>query len=137
MEDERTAAPDVSLEVTGSFAEAPVDAGLFRRALVNLLRNAREAATAGGRQAHVVVRGLGVQEGHARIAVEDDGPGVSDESLPKLFVPFYSTKESGTGLGLALVAKIAALHGGSVTAERSEGLGGACFVMSFALTEER
>jgi signal transduction histidine kinase len=48
----------------------------------------------------------------------------------KVFVPFYSTKVSGTGLGLALVAKIAALHGGAVSVERSRLLGGARFVLS-------
>jgi signal transduction histidine kinase len=64
------------------------------------------------------------------VAVEDDGPGVGEEHAAKLFVPFYSTKEAGTGLGLALVAKIAALHRGSVSVERSP-LGGARFVLSF------
>jgi signal transduction histidine kinase len=51
--------------------------------------------------------------------------------VSKLFVPFSSTKADGTGLGLSLVAKIAALHGASVTAGRSEALGGASFRIAF------
>jgi signal transduction histidine kinase len=65
-----------------------------------------------------------------RVSVEDDGPGVPESEASKLFVPFYSTKESGTGIGLALVARIAALHGGSISVERSSELGGARFVLA-------
>ena len=69
--------------------------------------------------------------GFARIAVEDDGPGVPDEAAQKLFVPFFSTKETGTGLGLALVAKIVVLHGGRVSVGRSAALQGARFELAF------
>jgi signal transduction histidine kinase len=123
--EQRQITPGVAVEVGGDFATAPLDAALYRRAIVNLLRNAVEAA-----RTRVVLRGEGGDGGVARVAVEDDGAGVPPEALPKLFVPFFSTKEGGTGLGLALVAKIAALHGGSVSAERSAALGGARFVLS-------
>lgn len=66
------------------------------------------------------------------IAVEDDGPGVPPEEVPNLFVPFHSTKETGTGLGLALVSRIAALHGGAATVETSPRLGGARFVVTLS-----
>jgi signal transduction histidine kinase len=126
--DQRRLTPAVSIETEGTFAAAPIDAALFRRALVNLLRNACEAS--GGR---VVLRGEGIVAGASRVAVEDDGPGIPFDILPKLFTPFFSTKESGTGLGLALVAKIAGLHGGEVSVGRSVALGGARFVLSFRL----
>ncbi len=128
--EQRALTPDVSLATGGSFASAPVDPALFRRAIVNLLKNACEAARGQGRGGRVLVRGEGIAQGSAVLAVEDDGPGVPPEVLPKLFVPFFSTKESGTGLGLALVAKIAALHGGAVAVERSRELGGARFVLA-------
>ncbi len=123
--EQRQITPGVAVEVGGTFATAPLDAALYRRAIVNLLRNAVEAA-----RSRVVLLGEGEEGGVARVAVEDDGAGVTPDALPKLFVPFFSTKEGGTGLGLALVAKIAALHGGSVSAERSALLGGARFVLS-------
>ncbi|MFI5182372.1 MAG: sensor histidine kinase [Thermoanaerobaculia bacterium] len=118
---------EVSLE--GSFGTATLDAALFRRALVNLVRNACEAATS-----RVLLRGETGPAGSLAIAIEDDGPGVGPELLPKLFTPFFSTKESGTGLGLALVAKIAVLHAGEVSVGRSAALGGARFVLSVPRT---
>ena len=75
------------------------------------------------------MRGEGEVAGFARIAVEDDGPGVPDEAAAKLFVPFFSTKDAGTGLGLALVNKIAVLHGGRVSFGRSDALLGARFAL--------
>jgi signal transduction histidine kinase len=132
--EQRTIAPQVKISTAGTFATAGVDAALFRRALVNLLRNACEAASAEGREGRVVVRGEGMAEGAAVVAVEDDGGGVPEEAVPNLFVPFFSTKESGTGLGLALVAKIVALHGGGISVGRSAALGGARFVLSFPVS---
>jgi signal transduction histidine kinase len=118
------ATPSIGVSVEGSFGAAVLDAALFRRALVNLFRNACEAAS--GR---VVIRGETAPDGTLQIAVEDDGPGVSPDVLAKLFTPFFSTKESGTGLGLALVAKIAVLHRGEISVGRSAALGGARFAL--------
>ncbi len=137
VEEERMADSAIAFDTDGTFAVVRGDGALLRRALVNLVRNAREAAAAGagdpgpeGGGGRVVVLGEGVTAGLARIAVEDDGQGVPVEVTAKLFVPFTSTKETGTGLGLALVAKIAALHGGSVAVERGRVLPGARFVLS-------
>jgi len=63
-----------------------------------------------------------------RISITDNGPGISSESLPKIFVPFYTTKAQGTGLGLAIVQKIVVQHGGSVEA-RNLSEGGAEFIV--------
>lgn len=128
--EQKAITPAVDVSVAGTFAPAEADAALVKRALVNLVKNACEATgerPGGGR---VVLSGDAGAPGTVRVAVEDDGPGVPDEAAGKLFVPFYSTKEAGTGLGLALVAKIAALHRGSVSVERSAALGGARFVLS-------
>ena len=94
---------------------------------MNLVRNAAEAAGEDGR----LVRGESTPDGAFVLAVEDSGPGIPPEAVPKLFVPFSSTKADGTGLGLSLVAKIASLHGASVTAGRSDTLGGAAFRIAF------
>ena len=119
----------VDYQVEGTFGEAAVDPLLVRRALVNLLRNAAEAASSGVKEGRVLVRAE--QSGElVAIAVEDDGPGVPPDEAPRLFVPFHSTKDSGTGLGLALVARIAALHGGVASQDSSPRLGGARFLMT-------
>ncbi len=122
--------PAVDVSALGAFGVAQADAALVKRALVNLVKNACEAVLdrpGGGR---VVLLGEPEAGGAVRVAVEDDGPGVAEQDAGKLFVPFYSTKEAGTGLGLALVAKIAALHRGSVSVERSRAHGGARFVLT-------
>jgi signal transduction histidine kinase len=128
-DEQRTLTPGVSVEVKGTFAAAFADAALVRRALVNLVKNACEAAAAGPRAGRVALRGEGEAAGFARIAVEDDGSGVPGEAAAKLFVPFFSTKDTGTGLGLAMVAKIVALHGGTVSVGRSAALQGARFAL--------
>ena len=129
VREETLASPGTSFSVEGAFDRVMADPQLLRRALVNLIRNAVEASSSGGRSGRVVVRGE-ESPGFALLAVEDDGPGVGAEEVPNLFVPFHSTKETGTGLGLALVSRIAALHGGAATVEPSPLLGGARFVVS-------
>jgi signal transduction histidine kinase len=127
----RDAHPDVNVTVEGDFTEISGDEALLRQALLNLVRNAAEAAagqTFGGR---VALHGS-IEHGAAgptqRISITDNGAGISSESLPKIFVPFYTTKAQGTGLGLAIVQKIVVQHGGSVEA-RNLSEGGAEFIV--------
>jgi len=63
-----------------------------------------------------------------RVAVCDQGSGVGDEDVDKIFDPFYTTKEAGTGLGLSVAHQIVAQHGGIIKAERNAGPG-----MTFSL----
>jgi signal transduction histidine kinase len=95
----------------------------LRQALLNLLRNAAEAMTAGGRlevSAHV----LGPDErGALELVIADTGQGIAPEHLAKIFDPFFSTKEGGTGLGLALTQQIIVEHGGSIAVSSEVGRG--------------
>ena len=75
-----------------------------------------------------MVRGGRAADGSPFLAVEDDGPGISDEERGRVFEPYYTTKAEGTGLGLAIVKKIVLEHGGSVASEPREE-GGAVFVI--------
>ena len=105
------------LEVDGS----PVQ---LRRVFDNLLTNAVQAASPSG---EVRVRGSRVKD-EVVIAVEDSGRGVDEATARRLFEPLTTTKDSGVGLGLALVKRIVARHGGTVAYERCAG-GGARFVV--------
>jgi signal transduction histidine kinase len=89
-----------------------VDANQIRQCLINLVRNAADAVSVkgGGR---VILRTRG-WPGRVDVAVEDDGVGISSELLPRLFDPFFSTKEGGNGLGLALTQQIIRDHGGEI-----------------------
>jgi signal transduction histidine kinase len=92
-----------------------------RQCLINLVRNASEAVTAkGGGKVTLRTRRA---DGRVEIEVEDDGTGIPPDVLPRLFDPFFSTKESGSGLGLALTQQIVKDHGGDVTVDSTVGKG--------------
>ena len=95
------------------------DPDLARHVLVNLIRNAVEAI--GDRPGSVTVTCV-ARPGRAVISVVDDGPGIPEESLARVFQSFYTTKSSGTGLGLPIARKLAEALGGSLEIEnRAEG----------------
>jgi two-component system sensor histidine kinase PilS (NtrC family) len=89
----------------------------MKQVMVNLAINACEAMSGGGK---LVVETRRTSEGHARITVRDDGPGIGSEARERLFEPFFTTKEGGTGLGLAIANKIVASHGGRIEARNRE-----------------
>lgn len=134
----REAIPNVTVAAEGDFAQVSGDEGLLRQAILNLARNAAEASReqqAGGK---VILRGSVEQNGGfevQRISVSDNGPGIPPHDLPKIFMPFYTTKAQGTGLGLAVVQKIVVQHGGTVEA-RNQAQGGAEFILWLPLRRE-
>jgi signal transduction histidine kinase len=98
------------------------DRRLLERAVVNLVENALQAV---GEHGRVAVR-LTSGDGRASVEVEDDGPGIEPELRERVFEPFFSTKTGGSGLGLALVRKIAQQHGGGVALDSAPGKGTRC-----------
>ncbi|HEY0712669.1 MAG TPA: ATP-binding protein, partial [Polyangia bacterium] len=126
----------ISLELAAPepVPEIVADENQIRQALLNLIRNAREAMPEGGRLRVAVTPS---PPGRVTVAVSDTGPGISPENARHIFEPFFSTKTTGTGLGLALVQQIVAEHGGEVTvqtqqATAAEGsLSGTTFLLSF------
>ena len=109
----------IALETDGPI-EVRFDAKLLGRAVRNLLENALRAAAAGGGE--VLVR-VDRENGYARIAVEDNGPGVRPENLPRIFDPYFSTHDTGTGLGLPIARRVVEEHGGHIAARNREGGG--------------
>lgn len=115
----------------------------LKQALGNLIRNALEAMPDGGELA-VRVRPERVEPGGevgaeartVRISVQDTGPGIPPEEIDQIFAPFFTRKEGGTGLGLALVQKTVFALGGLVGVENREG-GGACFTIRLPMYERR
>jgi signal transduction histidine kinase len=102
---------------------ARADAGQLRRALLNLARNA--AAAMQGRAGEVVLS-ASQQDGRVLLEVSDAGPGVPADLREKIFTPFFTTREKGTGLGLAFVREIVRDHAGDVGVYDAPG-GGAIF----------
>jgi signal transduction histidine kinase len=105
---------DVGLDLEPGVV-ARADADKVRQLVLNLLENALDALAAveGSRQIDVAVAGV---NGHAALAVEDNGPGVPADALPRLFEPFFSLKPHGTGLGLAIANRTVEAHGGRLVA---------------------
>ena len=104
------------------------------RVFVNLLTNAVQAiegaSPEGGGRINVSLRNS-VDDGFYDIVFEDNGPGVSEENVPKLFVPKFTTKSGGSGLGLAISKSVIDRVGGTISYSRSFTLGGACFTVKY------
>ena len=99
--------------------DAWFDPAQMEQALLNLLKNAHESGSA----PEAVELRVKLVAGMLRIEVSDRGPGMNEAVLTNALVPFYSTKRSGTGLGLALAREIAEAHGGRITLGNRDGGG--------------
>jgi signal transduction histidine kinase len=130
--------PECAVQLEGTFQELPGDEALIRQALLNLARNGAQAAKESANPPRVTIAGtiedLGGRKWQ-RICVADNGPGIPPTDLPKIFLPFYTTKSEGTGLGLAVVQKVALQHAGSIEARNRPG-GGAEFLLWLPLRQE-
>jgi two-component system sensor histidine kinase HydH len=92
-------------------ARVLADANQLRRAILNLCRNAVQATPPGGR---VTLEASPAGEARLRIRVSDTGKGIAPDQVEQIFAPFFTTKEKGTGLGLAFVREIVGDHGGTL-----------------------
>jgi signal transduction histidine kinase len=115
----RAAALETRLTIAmkgGPDLTARVDAAQIEQVLINLFKNAVEAALETGGGVHVSWK---QRKSFVEILVEDDGPGIANTA--NLFVPFFTTKPSGSGIGLLLCRQIAENHGGTITLRNREG----------------
>lgn len=106
---------------TGAAVKA--DFGQLRQAFVNVILNGCDAMKGKGNGTLTVSSTLLRKEGFVEIAIVDTGTGIAPENLLKIFDPFFSTKEMGTGLGLSVVYGIVERHGGTMNVESQVGLG--------------
>jgi PAS domain S-box-containing protein len=118
----------VEVIVEGGAAILNVDPLQFPHVLQNLVLNAAQAT---GRNGRVILRAIPVPGG-TEVSVQDEGQGLSEALLNRIFKPFFTTKAQGTGLGLSLCRKIVEAHGGTIEA-RNAPEGGAVFVTRLPL----
>jgi PAS domain S-box-containing protein len=121
------------LQMSGEFPTVEGDDVLLRQALDNLFRNAMEACRSAARNPVISVAGRRVPaDRQFLLTVSDNGPGIEPSVAARIFQPFFTTRSTGTGLGLALVQKIVVTHNGRVHAgNRPEG--GAVFEIRLPL----
>ena len=122
----------VDLDEGEDLPDVRIDVEKLRQVIINLVQNAMQAMVAheGGRAREIRVetrRRERPERGGVRpwveLRIHDSGPGISPEVLPKLFVPFYTTRERGTGLGLAISQRIIAEAGGAIRVRSHLGRG--------------
>ncbi len=122
----RAAGVELELSVEPNLPPVRVDPDQLRQALLNLVRNGKEAMPEGG----LLTLGARRDDDAVELFVRDEGPGVPASVQDRIFDPFYSTKLTGTGLGLALVLQIVQEHGARLQVRSAQGRG-AEFVLRF------
>jgi len=122
-------AASVRISVVPATLEVHADRDLLEPVLLNLLRNAYQA-TAGLDRADIELAARLNRRGNVVIEVADNGPGVPSDLTQKIFVPFFTTKEGGSGVGLALARQVMIAHGGFIRVAANDG-GGARFRLTF------
>jgi signal transduction histidine kinase len=120
----------ISLEdrLDPSLPRLPADPNQFNQVLVNLLKNAMEASETGDR----IVLASGSEDNQVWFSIQDTGKGMTPEVEEKIFHPFFTTKEKGTGLGLAVIHKIITDHNGTIDLDTTPG-GGSTFTIRLPL----
>jgi two-component system, NtrC family, nitrogen regulation sensor histidine kinase NtrY len=104
-------------------ADAHFDPSQMQQALINLLKNAHEASPDAASAAEIKLKVESLPDGSTRVWISDRGRGMTEEVLSRALLPFYSTKQSGCGLGLPLSREIVEAHGGSLRIESRPGAG--------------
>ena len=125
----------IELSLTQDLPAIEGDPTQFQQVLINLVRNALDAmrdALPSGRVVDIATHYNG--DGTIGVAVRDYGSGISETTRERLFEQFFTTKDDGLGMGLAIVRSIIEAHGGSVAAENANG-GGARFYFRLPIKE--
>jgi nitrogen fixation/metabolism regulation signal transduction histidine kinase len=118
------------LEEGQSGLEIRADRGLVIQVMINLIRNSLDAVQ-GKDKAEIIISGNALPDG-VGIDVSDNGVGIDEDMLEDVFIPFFTTKTSGSGIGLSLVRQIMRLHGGYVRVYSQKNTGTSfCLVFPF------
>jgi signal transduction histidine kinase len=107
------------LDLARGLPMMPLDANQMKQAFYNLIRNACQAMTDGGTLSIFTT----ATDHEVRIIFTDTGKGISGANLSNMFQPFFTTRKTGTGLGLLIVRRIIREHGGDIELESREGEG--------------
>jgi nitrogen fixation/metabolism regulation signal transduction histidine kinase len=115
-----------TLSVSPETLTLDIDPDLMCQVLLNLLKNGAEAASGHAAEPALWLSFRGLARGRARIDVADNGPGVPDNLRQDVFLPFFTTKAKGSGVGLSLARQVVLAHRGSIAISSRDG-GGALF----------
>ena len=96
-----------------------IDPDLMEQVIINLLKNAKEAVNQNNGAVSLVLKSIAGTD-QTEIVISDNGKGISDAITEKVFVPFYTTKSDGSGIGLSLARQIVQLHKGELSFQTSD-----------------
>jgi PAS domain S-box-containing protein len=116
----KAGSPGIRFSTAFEACEAAIDPVLMRQAVSNLIRNGIEAMKETNKESVLGVRIGYLADGSIEMKISDTGRGIASDQLDKIFLPFFTTREKGSGLGLALVQKIVLSHRGTVSVESKE-----------------
>ncbi len=113
---------EIEVITESAVGEVTGDPEQIRQVLTNVVKNGMESAGPSGR-VEIRIKAVGKNHGGPLIEVADNGPGISQQDIARIFLPFFTTKKDGTGLGLSIVKKIMEAHGFRVSVSSREGAG--------------
>jgi nitrogen fixation/metabolism regulation signal transduction histidine kinase len=112
---------DIELRSDGGLEPVSIDRTLFARAITNIVENALHAMPGGGQLTVVTHRGEGAQS--VVVEITDSGVGMDEQSVARIFEPYFSTKATGTGLGLTIAKRNVEANGGTIAVRSERGVG--------------
>jgi PAS domain S-box-containing protein len=122
-------ATDIDLRLNPAVPPVHADRVQLQQVIINLIVNALQAMNAAGVQRPLITLRTDIDQSGVLLQVEDNGPGIATQDIPRLFESFFSTKPNGLGLGLPVCRSIIEAHGGDLIAANRESASGACFTV--------
>ncbi len=119
----------LSVNIASEDLKILVDKSLIEQVFINLLLNAMDALS-DSENPEIKINALKKDDNHLIISIEDNGKGIEESNLENIFVPFFTTKQKGSGIGLSLAKQIMFLHKGNITVKSDSNIG-TKFVLSF------
>jgi len=120
---------NLNLKIESDDIILSIDKKMIDQVFINIIRNAIESLKESKRTKEIEVHAF-QSENKIQILIKDNGPGISKDVLEKIFIPFYTTKKGGSGIGLSLSRQIMQLHGGSISVQSELGVE-TVFTLSF------
>lgn len=121
--DESMNRPVITSTINPADLSLMADDKLLAQVLINVMKNSIEAFSKAGCGNQIILKGARTSDGRILITVQDNGPGMDTETAEKIFIPFFTTRESGSGIGLSLSRQIVRMHNGNITCDSTPGNG--------------